>query len=296
MYHGNLLASMMSRADGVPRPVFWGVRQSLHGNRDKPTTRIVIRVSAQLSARPNAIVYNSSTARLQHEAIGFSPRRAHVIPNGFDLEMFRLDRGAREALRASLGFAPDTPVIGHVARFHPSKDHAGFLRAFARVAEDRASVRAVLAGDGVDWTNSELARLVSQLGIADRIRLLGRRSDVPALMSSFDVFCSSSNGMEGFPNVVAEAMCCQVPCVATDIGDTRAVIGPSGEVVEANNVPALAAALHRAIDLPPTARKALGSAAREHIATHYSTEEIAEKYTQLYQSIVSETGTASCAA
>jgi glycosyltransferase involved in cell wall biosynthesis len=148
----------------------------------------------------------------------------------------------------------------------------------------------------VDWTNSELTRLVSQLGIADRVRLLGRRSDVPALMSSFDVFCSSSNGMEGFPNVVAEAMCCQVPCVATDVGDTRTVIGRSGDVVAANSVPALAAALHRAIAMPPTARKALGSAAREYIATHYSREEIAEKYAQLYQSIVGETETASCAA
>jgi glycosyltransferase involved in cell wall biosynthesis len=296
MYHGNLAASLLSRVDGVQRPVLWGIRQSLLGNRDKLSTRLLIRLSAALSARPDAIVYNSSKARLEHERIGFSPRHAHVIGNGFDAETLRFDGVARTAVRAALGLAPDSVVIGHVARFHPSKDHVGFLRAFARVAQDHIDVRAVLAGDRVDWTNGELKLLIGQLGITDRVRLLGLRTDIAELMSSFDVFCSSSSGMEGFPNVVAEAMCCQLPCVATDVGDTRTIIGSGGEVVSAGGVQALADALDRMIRMPPTARMALGLAAREHIATHYSAKTIAEKYAQLYESMVSKNTAASCAA
>jgi glycosyltransferase involved in cell wall biosynthesis len=294
MYHGNLLATALCRADGVQRPVLWGIRQSLQGNRDKLRTRVLIRVSAVLSERSEGIVYNSVAGRRQHEAIGFSPKRAHVISNGFDTDLLKFDGRSREALRTSLGFSSNTLLIGHVARFHPSKDHVGFLRAFALVAESRANVRAVLAGEGVDWRNRELTSLIFQLGIADRVRLLGRQTDIRAFMSSLDLLCSSSSGMEGFPNVVAEAMCCQVPCVATNVGDALEVIGEAGEVVPAGDARALSAALARMVDLPADIRWNIGQAARARIAIRYGIDTVAARYLNLYCSVLG--GASKCVA
>jgi glycosyltransferase involved in cell wall biosynthesis len=283
MYHGSLAALLLARRG---TPVSWGIRQSLLGNKDKLGTRVAIRASAALSGRADAIVYNSSAARQQHEAIGFSGDRASVIPNGFDLGEFPVDSKTREVARTSLGISPDQVVVGHVARFHVSKDHATFLKAISNVVRSRPSVHAVLAGEGVDHQNRALAALVSQLGISTRISLLGRRSDVPALMRVFDVFCSSSAGMEGFPNVVAEAMCCEVPCVVTDVGDARVLADRHGEVVSPGDIDALSSALGRVVDMSPEARRHRGQAARRHIADWYGVESVAVKYVRLYESLV----------
>lgn len=293
MYHGNLAALCFAQSGC---PVVWSVRQSLLGNRDKLSTRMVIRASAQLSDRSAAIVYNSAAAKLQHEARGFSQASGSVIPNGFDLDVFRRDPDARARLRLELGLKQDHAVIGHVARFHPSKDHVGFLHAVAAVAGRNPALRAVLAGPGVDSDNRDLVRFISQLGLEGRALLIGSRSDIPGLMSSFDVFCSSSNGMEGFPNVVAEAMSCEVPCVATDVGDARDVVGETGDVIRPNDRGELAAALERMVRRSAAERRELGAAARLHIASRYSIEAVADRYIRLYESLLRGRETSSCAA
>jgi glycosyltransferase involved in cell wall biosynthesis len=286
MYHGNLIATLLGRIDGEDRAVLWSVRQSLIGNKDTIPTRLAIRLGAFLSQRPSAISYNSQVARIQHEATGFHPRMAYVIPNGFDFGAFHADDDVSSRVRSGLGIDADCIVVGHVARFHPSKDHVGFLRAFARLSTGRRHVRAVLAGRGVDAMNISLRSLIASLGLTDRVSLLGLRTDIPALMAAFDVFCSSSNGMEGFPNVVAEAMCCEVPCVATGVGDAGVIVSEHGEVVRPSDEAALASALARIIDLPRPARRAMGRAARKHIIARYSIESVADRHCQLYESLL----------
>jgi glycosyltransferase involved in cell wall biosynthesis len=241
-------------------------------------------------------VYNSVAARTQHEAAGFAAAQGTVIPNGFDLDQFRFDEVARNGLRGALGVADGTVVIGHIARLHASKDHAGFLRAFARIAQTRPFVRAVLAGEGVEAGNAALGALVDQLGIRNRVSLLGRRTDIAALMASFEVFCSSSSGMEGFPNVVAEAMSCEVPCVATDVGDARAVVAGCGEIVPPSDVDSLANALARIVDMPVASRRALGAAARSHIAGRFAIDTVTHRYLQLYEALAAAQDVPACAA
>lgn len=296
MYHGNIVASLLGRIDGSNRPVLWSIRQSLFGNRDKASTRVAIRISALLSPRPDAISYNSRVARLQHEAEGFAEPKGVVIPNGFDLDEFIFDQEARARVRATIGIPANSIVIGHVARFHPSKDHVGFLRAFARLHPQDHKLFAVLAGRGVDPENVELKGLAAQLGVSSRVVLLGSRTDISALMSSFDVYCSSSSGMEGFPNVVAEAMSCGVPCVATDSGDTREVVGEFGEVVPPSDVIALSGGLERMVRKPKHELNALGSRGRNHIASRFSLAGVALRHRELYESLIEARSRVQCAA
>lgn len=286
MYHGNLAALFGGRRASLP--VVWGVRQSLgDGARDKWVTRWVIRAGAWLSPRAAAIVYNSAAARAQHEASGYAPARGIVIPNGFDTAQLRPDPGLRAAVRGELGLADDAPVVAQVARFHPVKDYPTFLRAAARLAERRPRAVFVLVGEGVDASNSELMSSIASFGLADRVRLLGRRDDVARLMAGIDVLCLTSSA-EGFPNVIGEAMSCGVPCVGTAVGDVAELIGDTGEVVPPGDAAAVAAAAGRLLELEPAARRALGERARQRIVERYSIGEVARRYADLLHAVVAQ--------
>jgi len=285
MYHGNLTALAAARRVGAP--VVWGIRQSLGvGARDKWLTRQLIRVGAMLSHRANSIVYNSATARRQHEARGYAALHGAVIPNGFDTAELRPDEFRRLTVRRELGLDGSVLVVAQVARFHAAKDYPTFLRAAARLAERVPSAVFMMVGQGVDESNRELVALVQELGLGERVRMLGRRDDIARLMPAFDVVCLTSSG-EGFPNVIGEAMSCGVPCVGTSVGDMAELIGDTGEIVPVSEPAAVAAAVGRLLALEPEVRRALGARARERIIQRFSIREVARQYADLLLAVAS---------
>src|SRR5207244_954590 len=142
---------------------------------------------ARLSRRlPARIVCCSESARRIHARLGYAAEKMLVIPNGFDLTVYRPAPFARAELRQELGLPADAVVIGLVARFDPLKDHCTFVRAAALLAPQLPEVRFVLCGDGVSWQNAELTRWIEEAGLARCFRLLGRRDDVARLHSALD--------------------------------------------------------------------------------------------------------------
>lgn len=284
MYHGNLAASVAGRlARGQPA-VAWNVRQSLYEvEAEKPMTRQVIRANRFLSSGPDAILYNSQVSRTQHESFGFRASRAVVIPNGFDLERLQPDRETAGAVRRELDLPPEATVIGHVARFHPTKDHASFLWAAVQVARVNPTARFLMVGREVSPENPALAGIVPPDCI-DRFVFTGERSDVHRLMQAMDVFCLNS-WSEAFPNVLGEAMACGVPCVATDVGDSAAIVGDTGIVVPPSDTGALAGGLEAMVQKSAHERQALGRAARQRIKANYSLDSVVAQYTDLYQTL-----------
>lgn len=283
MYHGNLAATLARRLAGSHARLFWGIRQTFYGMaHERPLTRLVIRANAALSSAPERIVYNSSLSRAQHAAAGFKDGRGIVIPNGFDIELFRPNPAARAAARSGLGIPERAEVVGLVARDHPMKDHANFLAAAGRVARARPEVYFVLAGAGVDPSNARLEALVAQAGLRGRARLLGEVADVQQLYPAFDVAVLASAWGEAFPNVLGEALACAVPCVATDVGDAAAVVGDAGRIVPPADSERLSAAIVDVLNLGAEGRRALGRAGRRRVERHYSLAAIADRYRALY--------------
>lgn len=281
MYHGNL-AALAARpfCIGSPRLV-WGIRRSLYDlGREKRWTGWVIRLSARLSARADAIVYNSEIARARHEAFGFSPAKALVIDNGFDADLFTPNAEAYRDLRSELGLAADALLVGLIARYHPIKGHEMFLRAAAMLAERMPEVQFLLVGRDVTKTNPAF-RHASEFPLAGRVHLLGERTDVPRLTAALDI-ASSSSWSEGFPNALGEAMICSVPCVSTDVGDVRRLIGDTGIVVPVGNAVALALAWEKLLSCPKESRTALGAAARQRVMENFALNKIAAEYERLY--------------
>src|SRR6202044_1563690 len=121
-------------------------------------------------------------------------------------------------------------------------DHATFLEAARLFAVEFPDTRFVLCGDGIDESNIELASLVDQAGIRQKIMLLGRRRpDEIALIMSRSIATSSSSWGEAFSNVIGEAMACGAICVVTDVGDSAYIVGDCGIVVSPGSPRDLAA-------------------------------------------------------
>lgn len=282
MYHANLMGGIATRLAGAP-PVIWGLRQStLDPARSKRTTIMIARLGARLSRLADVIACVSRSARDVHAAMGYDAARMVVIPNGFDPDTFRPDAAARASVRAEIGIAEETPLVGLIARVDPQKDHATFIRAAAHVVESGAEAHFLLAGDGTDADNAELAGLIAAAGLNGRMHLLGARDDVPRLTAALDIAVSSSAFGEGFSNTLGEALCAGVPVVTTDIGDSARIAGDEGRVVPPGDADALGRAIGELIAAGPEARARLGAAARARMARDYGIEAIARRWTELY--------------
>ena len=215
-----------------------------------------------------------------HLAIGYRPRWAQVIPNGIDTSTFRPSESAREEVRAELGISADTPLIGCIARCDPMKDHLNVFSAFGRVAAD---ARLLLAGKGTEPGNHKLSGQIRLGGLGpEQVIRLGDRRDTDRIIAALDVLVLGSAFGEGFPNALAEAMACGVPCIATDVGDNAAIIGGCGSVVPPRDPQALADAMSRLLALSSDERRALGLRVRERIQKDYALSAMVRRYSEVY--------------
>lgn len=295
MYHADLLGGIAARLAGCSR-VVWGIRNSnLDARLTKRSTRWVVQTCARLSSCVPARIISCSQLALEvHAALGYQADKMQVIPNGFDLERFRPDPDARLGVRSELGVAPETPLVGLIARFDLQKNHLGFVEAAALVHREWPDVHFLLAGSGVDASNAALVSAISSRGLSSNVHLLGRRDDVPRLMAALDVLASSSYG-EAFPNVLGEAMACGVPCVVTDVGDSAEIVGNTGRVVASGDMAGLARHIVALLELPIDEKRALGERARQWVEERYEINGIARLYSQFYNELAGMKGSQGCA-
>lgn len=280
LYHADFLGVAAWRLGWVPR-LLWNVRCT-----ETIGVAGIRRWLTRWSGLPDAVVVNSNKGKSFHEALGYRPRRWAHIPNGFDTTVLKPDAGARECQRRALGIGDDAFVVLLPARYHPMKDHATFLAAAALFAEARPEARFVMVGDGVLPSNGQLANMIAAYGVADRLLLLGERPDLASLYSAADVVTLSSSFGEGFPNVLAEAMCCGVACVATRIGDAADIIGATGAIVPPRDPAGMAVAWEAMAAAGPEKRRAMGDAARGRIVENYDLDTIVAQYAAVYQETV----------
>lgn len=291
MYHADLVGGLAAKLASIRLPVLWNIRQSTFDpNHSRRRTIGVARICATLSGRlPYKIICCSDAARRVHVAMGYDESKMQVIPNGFDPVAFRPDPEARIALRAELGLPTDATLIGVVARFDPQKDHRTFVAAATRLHARLPNVHFVLCGSGADRANAELMAWIDAAGLSGMCHLLGERSDVSRLTAALDLATLSSAFGEGFPNVLGEAMACEVPCVATDVGDSAHVISDTGRVVPARDPDALADAWGELLTAGASALHTLGQRARRRIVDHFSIARVTQTYEATYESVVAST-------
>lgn len=136
-----------------------------------------------------------------------------------------------------------------------------------------------MVGTNLDYENDELVTLIDSYNLKDNVILLGRRNDIPALLSAADIYVSSSLG-ESFSNAIGEAMACGLPCIVTDVGDSKLIVGDMGLVVEPRDYESLANALIKVHNRKNSER--LRKLRRCWISNNFSIEKIVREYEMLY--------------
>jgi glycosyltransferase involved in cell wall biosynthesis len=282
LYHADLIGLVAARLAKF-HPVAWNLRCSnMDLSQYRWSTRLVVNLLVWLSPWPAMVMVNSDAGRRWHAGLGYRPKHWELVPNGIDTLEFRPDAEARTRWRQHLGIEQDAILVGMVARRDPMKDHEGMLQAAAEATRRRPGLVFVLAGRGVSRDNRVLAKLADAVNAP--VHLLGECDDPAGLDAAMDIAVLPSAFGEGFPNVIAEAMAAGVPCIATDVGDSAAIVGTTGLVVPTRDPHALANAMVTlASDHQLRAR--LGEAARKRIEQYYGLPGAVARYETLWQSL-----------
>jgi teichuronic acid biosynthesis glycosyltransferase TuaC len=227
----------------------------------------------------------SHAIREAPEALGRPRRPVAVVPNGADDRVF-VPRSTAEA-RAHLGLELEGPVVSYVGKLVPRKGVDVLVEAMGILARRPSGAPTLLAA-GIGEMRPALERRAAELGVADRIRFVGKvaHDDVAWWMAAGDVFVLPSFS-EGLPTVVCEAMNCGRATVATAVDGTPEIVrdGETGLLVPPRDAAALAAALGRVLDEPGLAAR-MGERALAIGRAEYTWRANARRMTEIYAELV----------
>ena len=286
LYHADLLGGLAARLLGIER-VIWSIRHSNGSISDLGiSTWLLVRVNALASYLiPTRIVYVANSAKQYHCRHFFRSDISLVIPNGFSIDEFKSSSPSPRNTKISVVQANrDFLRLCMVARYHPQKDHKMLFESLAILKSYGCPFRLYLAGADICETNALLAQQVRSSSLYNSVELLGTIDSPHALFSQMDVSVLSSCSGEAFPNVLAESMMCGCPCIATDVGDSRDIIGSYGWIVKPRDPIAFANAMYSAWRLTQSSEYyALKIKCAEQISRRFSIRSTLEKYTRLWE-------------
>jgi glycosyltransferase involved in cell wall biosynthesis len=250
--------------------VVWGLRLTEGDSRPYTTRhRITYWLEGRLPWSGDLMIANSPSVRQAAIARGLPASRIRVIPNGFDADCFQPDAEGRKRVRAQWGVAQSERVIGLVGRLDPMKGHDVFLDAARRLSVTDTTLRFVCVGPDPYDLRDEFKERARILGLSTRLSWHGPESRMREVYSALDILCSASVFGEGFPNTIAEAILCGVPCVATDVGHSKSLVHGVGALVAPGDAHALANACRTLLRRSATEASAARRQGRKRIADQF---------------------------
>ncbi len=267
-YNADTLGRIAAAITRVPRAVVW-----VHNATDITPRGAIRRAVYQVLGRLTSACYGVAEEQRSYlvEQLGFPESKIDVIENGVDTSRFRPPQpGERARVASELGVPVQGPTIGILAMLRPEKDHATALRAMKLVLDEIPDARLLVIGDGP--LRQPLEQLAGELGVAGNVVFAGSRSDAASVLASVDVALLSSY-TECFPMAVLEAMACEVPVVATEVGGLPDMVddGVTGQLVPTRDPRAMANALIKVIRDPGRTAE-MGRAARERVLERFTLE------------------------
>jgi glycosyltransferase involved in cell wall biosynthesis len=268
---------------GLNKQVVWHIHDLL----PRHPFNSVIRAVGLLSRRTRMIAVAQASADRFTGSFRSLQRRITVIPNGVDLERFHPDRNTRQKIRGELQLGANAPVIGIIGRLTPSKGQLELLQAFKRVVSEFPNATLLIAGAPAFNQEHEYAELLkraaSDLGISNRVRMLGDRDDVASIMQALDLLVVNSSS-EACCLVVLEAMASGVPVLATRTGGTPELIehGRSGWLVPLRDEDHLVTAIIKLIGEPELSAQ-LARHARERITSRFEMNQYISEIQNFYR-------------
>jgi len=285
MIHANLLARITRLFASIP-VLICTAHNIIEGGRAR---ELAYRLTDSLADITTQVSEAGKQRYIQVGAV--PPHKIVYIPNGIDTSRFQPNPMVRQAVREQLGCAPDAFVWLTVGRLEPVKNHLELLCAFREVTAVHPHARLLIAGQGPLQAATE--QRITELGLADRVRLLGLRRDIPDLLNATDAFVLPSL-WEGMPLTLLEASATALPIVATDVGGNAEVVleGETGYLVPVKDTEALAQAMLRVMNLSEADRSAIGQAGRAHVVQNFDLERVVDRWEALYRELLQQKGIA----
>jgi glycosyltransferase involved in cell wall biosynthesis len=279
------LAALSAGRDRPPAVIHQFHGHVLRGYFPPGRERLFRWVERVLARSTGALIAVSDEVRDELVAMNVAPREQFaVIPYGFDLDGLDEDAGARKRVRDELGARDDTFVVGWVGRLTPIKRPRDLVRTLQRLLEHDVDTMFVVVGDGAE--RAEVEALSRELGVADRLRLVGFQRALRDWYSAFDAVLLTSEN-EGTPVVAIEALAARRPVVATTAGGTATVVthGRSGFLAPIGDTAALAGRLAQ-LAADPELRRAFGHAGGEDVRARFATSRMTADVATLYRLVL----------
>jgi sugar transferase (PEP-CTERM/EpsH1 system associated) len=265
---------------GIAGAKMSGVRATIHSEHGRDFPEKWHRAWLQrrlLSGVTCSFAVSECLKRELVKEIGLSPDRLRVLYSGVDTAKFS------PGTKAGAARDRNEIVIGSVGRLVEVKNYPLLVRALARLSET-VKCRMVLVGSGP--MEQPISDLAGELGVSDRLTLLGHSDEISALMQGFDIFVLPSFN-EGVSNTLLEAMAAGVSIVASDVGGTPELLrnGRDGLLFRSGDVEQLVGHLAR-LSSDESLRKSLADSARQRVQAEFSMASMLSRYEQLYQEAV----------
>jgi glycosyltransferase involved in cell wall biosynthesis len=248
-----------------------------------PRTRLYYHFDRWTLPRYERVICVSEDLLCHCRSLGVPEGKLQLIENAIDTAQFQRSVAVADA-KQRIGWPARRLLVGAAGRLSGEKAFDVLIRAIHELLQRGVDVGLVIAGDGV--ARESLQRIVDELGMQDRVQLLGFQSDLRSLYEAMDIFVLSSL-REGLPNVLLEAMSMEVPVVATRIAGVPRLIlhNDNGWLVPAGEQSALANAIGSLLESSPT-RARLAAAGRQTIEERYCFAARMKKVAAIYDALL----------
>ena len=277
LYHANLLGGIFAKILGV-KNIFW----SIHHDFELSDIFMMIEIKLLIFLSyfvPNKIIYCSKISEINHVSNGFNKSLSKVILNGVSTNKFKPDKIMRNKFRKKLDISEDCFLIGNISRYNPLKDHDNLLKSLT-LLDKNINYKCLLIGLNLNNKNSSLVKKIKDYDLTERIILYGKTLEVQNIINALDIHVLSSK-MEGFGMVILEAMSSGVPCISTNVGSAKDIIGETGWIVEKSNYRELAKVINY-ISNKKNILYEKSLMVRKRVKQNYSIEKMNFDYVQLY--------------
>ena len=235
MFHSALISSFIAKIYNIK--LFWCIR---HGNfilfKSKILTIIIAKfILPILSSIPFKIVYNSNFSRKYYEDLGYRKKKSRVIYNGYSKEYFKPNKFLKKKFIKKYKIKNNHIILGYVARFSPQKNHIFLLDCLSFIKKKYdINFKLVLVGNNVQ-NNQSLLNLINKFDLKKETIILKETNKINLVYPIFDINVLVSSYGESFPNTLAESMLCGIPCISSQVGDSKYIIGKTGFTFKQND-------------------------------------------------------------
>ncbi len=278
LYHGNLIGGLAAKIAGI-KQIYWSIHHDYEYSNF--IMMLEMKILAILSYLiPKKIIFCSQLAKNNHLKNGYKKLVSIKIENGIETSQFKPNKEFRKELRNKLNIENDCFLLGNISRYNPIKDHENLLKALSLLNHEKINFKCILVGGGLINTNKELLDKIKKFNLSDKVILYGKSYQIHKIMAGLDLYILSSKN-EAFGMVLLEAMSTGIPCLSTNVGEAKSIIGNTGWIVNSSDPYAMA------LKISKIAKQKINlidysSITRNRILQKYSLDKMIKRYSYIY--------------